>query len=78
MMPPIQLKDLATRSMQGMDHWRAQSLLAEAIGLCPTMATLWSNRSKCFEQIHRYDEALSDEPPRASGSGCRSLRTRTP
>jgi len=43
-----------------MDMWRAQSLLAEAIGLCPTMATLWSNRSRVFEQIHRYDEALSD------------------
>jgi len=54
------LKDLAEDAFHRMDTRRALLLLGEAIGMAPHLADLWSLRSRVYEGIHRYKDALSD------------------
>jgi tetratricopeptide (TPR) repeat protein len=54
------LKALAEEAFYRMHSGRALLLLGEALGLAPHLADLWSLRSRVYEGLHRYADALAD------------------
>lgn len=54
------LKALAEEAFDRMHSGRALLLLGEALGLAPHLADVWSLRSRVYEGLHRYSDALAD------------------
>jgi hypothetical protein len=54
------LKALAEDAYDRMHSGRALLLLGEALGMAPHLPDLWSLRSRVYEGLHRYSDALAD------------------
>jgi len=54
------LKSLAEAAHARVGHGHALLLLGEALAMAPQLADLWAMRSRVYEGVHRYSDALSD------------------